>query len=451
MGANICAISTALGIGAIAIIRVSGPESIKIVNSIFKGANLEKVPSHTIHYGFIVDKTNTIDEVLVTVMKSPKTYTKENIVEINTHGGIASTNKVLELLLLSGCRLAEAGEFTKLAFLNGRIDLLEAQSISDLIESKTDNARKLAISGVKGYLSTIIKSARRDILELMANIEVNIDYPEYEDALVITKRLLEDKLTKIQDTLLKILAEAQNGRIIKNGINIAIIGRPNVGKSSILNFLLDEDKAIVTDIAGTTTDTIEGSVILKGILLNLVDTAGIRKVAGKIEKIGIEKSKKALETADLIIYVLANNESITKEDLKTINSIDNNKLIIFINKNDKKAKEDFSSLKKENIVYGNTINNNGLNELKNKIITMFNLEKIETKDFTYLSNARSISLATMALESIEEALKQNIKNSPVDIIAIDIKESFDALGQIIGETYKDELLDELFSKFCLGK
>ena len=307
MNDTIVAISTPISVGAISIIRVSGDDSINIVNKVFKGKDLNTVNSHTINYGHIIDKDKIIDEVLVSIMKAPKTFTKEDIVEINCHGGIATTNKILEILLNNGCRLAEPGEFTKRAFLNGRIDLVEAESVMDLINSKTELTRKMAINGVEGKISNLIKELRQSIIEILANIEVNIDYPEYEDAIIITNNILEEKLTYIKSEINKILEKSENTKIYKDGIKIGIFGKPNVGKSSILNALLEEDKAIVTDIEGTTRDVVEGTFILNGISINIIDTAGIRKTDDIVEKIGVEKSKKIIDEVDLIIVVLNNN------------------------------------------------------------------------------------------------------------------------------------------------
>lgn len=451
MNDTIAAISTTLGVGAISIIRVSGNDAIKIVNKIFKGKNLEKVETHTINYGHIVDKDEIIDEVLVSVMKSPKTFTTEDVVEINCHGGISTTNKVLELVLNNGARLAEPGEFTKRAFLNGRIDLTQAESVMDLINSKNESKRKVAIKGLNGYVSNIIRNLRQEILELLASIEVNIDYPEYEDAIVMTNDIVKPKITEIKEKLTKIINESENGKILTSGIKTIIIGKPNVGKSSILNRLLDEEKAIVTDIEGTTRDTVEGSITINGVSLNIIDTAGIRETEDIVEKIGVEKSLNLINEADLIVIVLNNNEELTEEDKKILTACKDKKVIVVINKSDLERKINLDDIKYQNIVYTNTIDLNGINSLKEKIVELFNLNELEQQDYTYLSNVRQISLAKDAYQILEE-VDNGIKNEvPVDMIEIDIKRAWEKLGEIIGETYTEELIDQLFSQFCLGK
>ena len=451
MNENICAISTSLGVGAISIVRTSGPEVVSIVNKIFKGDDLTKVNTHTINYGFIHDNGELIDEVLVMVMRAPKTFTMEDVVEINCHGGIATTNKVLELLITNGCRLAERGEFTRRAYLNGRIDLVEAEGINDLILSDTDASRSFAVSRLVGNLSKKIEDNRSILVGLQARLEVNFDYPEETDAEDMTHSIVISELKKIESSLEDLLSSAKEGKIIKDGINVAIIGRPNVGKSSILNHLLDEKKAIVTDIAGTTRDIVEGSITLDGIKLNLIDTAGIRETNDVVEKIGVEKSKEEAENADLIILVLNNNEELTKEDLDLLNINNNVNKIIFINKCDLDNKINEEELKDYIIVHGNTIDANGLDKLKNKIKEMFNLNKIKSSDYNYLSNARQIALVRESLESIKNAIESAQNEVPLEMIAQDISDAYSTLGEIIGSTYKDELLDELFSKFCLGK
>lgn len=448
MNDTIAAISTALGVGAISIIRVSGDKSIEIVNKIFD-KDLEKVKSHTIVYGHIVDNENIIDEVLVSVMRSPKTFTTEDVIEINCHGGIATTNKVLELLLKNGARMAEAGEFTKRAFLNGRIDLLEAEGVMDLIDSKTEASRKLAMSALSGNVSRMISDLRNQMIEIITNIEVNIDYPEYEDILVVTTDMINSSITSLEEKLIKILKEAENGKIIKNGINTLIIGRPNVGKSSLLNKLLNEEKAIVTDIEGTTRDIVEGNISLDGIELNIIDTAGIRKTDNIVEQIGVNRSLSLIEKADLIILVLNNNEKLTEDDYKLLDSTNDKKRIIFINKNDLPKNINLDIV--DNVVYGSTMQIFGINALKDKIKELFNMEEIEKGDFNYLSNARHIATIHECI-SVVESIKEGLKNGlPIDILEIDIKKIWELLGNLIGESYDEELLDNLFSRFCLGK
>ena len=448
MNDTICAISTALGVGAISVIRVSGEDAISKVAKLFDGKNLLDAPSHTIHYGHIVSNKEVIDEVLVTVLKAPKTYTKEDIVEINSHGGISTTKKVLEILIENGIRLAEPGEFTKRAFLNGRLDLSQAEAVNSLIKSRTDLERKLALNGLSGKISKKINKVRGIIVELLANIEVNIDFPEYEDALEITLENLPPKLREIKKELESLLEESNIGKIVENGIKVAIIGRPNVGKSSILNAMLKENKAIVTDIAGTTRDIVEGEVELKGIALKFIDTAGIHKTEDVVEKIGVDKSLEMMNLADLVILVLNNNEKLTEEDKELLEKIKEKTHIIFINKNDLPTKLE---LNEKEIVKGNTIDLDGLNELKNKIVELFDLEKINNSNLEVVSSAREIGLIKEALNSINGALNNVSSALPVDMIAIDIKKAWDLLGEITGEAYQDELLDTLFSKFCLGK
>lgn len=445
---TIAAIATSLGVGAISIIRVSGPEAIKIVNNIFKGKDLTKQQTHTITYGHIIENEKIIDEVLISIMKSPKSFTTEDTVEINCHGGISTTNKVLELLLNNGCRLAEPGEFTKRAFLNGRIDLIEAEGVMDLINSKTEKARNLAINQLSGTSSEFIKKLRKEIVEILANIEVNIDYPEYDDIAVLSTQIIKPQITNIIIELKEIIDHSENTKIIKDGIDVLILGRPNVGKSSLLNRLLEEDKAIVTDIEGTTRDIVEGKINLDGIILNIIDTAGIRQTEDVVEKIGVEKSLSLIDKADLVLFLLNNNEDITSEDKNIINQLKNKNHIIVINKCDLTKKLDLND---NDCVYISAKENIGIDNLKNKIKELYNLEKIETEDLSYLSSARSISLLKQAMQSLKNADKGIDDNYPIDMVEIDIKDSWNILGEIIGETYEEELIDQLFSQFCLGK
>ena len=453
MNDTICAIATAQGIGAIAIVRVSGTEAIDIVNNIFKGKDLSKVESHTINYGRIVDQEEVIDEVLVSVMKSPKTFTTEDVVEINTHGGIAPTNRVLQLLLESGCRLAEPGEFTKRAFLNGRIDLLEAEAVMDMIDAKTDTQRKMAANQIDGKTSSLINDLRSDMVQIISNINVNIDYPEYDDVEIITQDVLIPKIVKLKDKLRKILRESKNGKIIKEGIKTAIIGKPNVGKSSLLNALLQEDKAIVTNIAGTTRDIVEGQIVINGIVLNMIDTAGIRETEDVIEALGVEKSIKMMEDSDLVFFMLNNNEELSDDLKELLLKVKEKNYLILINKVDldSKLNRDELDVDSNRIIEMSITENKRIEEIKEKIIELFNLNEIETNDPTYLSNSRSISIIKKCLKKVEEVEKAVEENMPIDMIELDIKYIWEELGKINGSTYEEELLDEMFKRFCLGK
>ena len=453
MNDTICAISTSQGIGAISIIRVSGEDSIDIVNNIFKGKDLTKEKSHTIHYGYIMDQDTIVDEVLVSIMKSPKTFTTEDTVEINTHGGVAPTNKVLELLLQNGCRLAEPGEFTKRAFLNGRIDLLEAEAVMDMIDSKSEFQRKMALNQITGKTSNLIDELRNDMIQIISNINVNIDYPEYDDIETITNEVLLPKITKLKKRIIQILKESKNGKMIKEGIKTSIIGRPNVGKSSLLNALIEEEKAIVTDIAGTTRDIVEGQILVNGILLNIIDTAGIRETEDKIESIGVEKSLKMMKESDLILFMINNNEPISEDIKDLLKQMKNKKYLILINKIDLESKIDLSELDvdQNRIIQLSIIQNKGIDQLKEKITELFHINELETKDPTYLSNARTISILKNCLKKVEEIETSLQQDIPIDMIELDIKKIWEELGKINGSTYEEELLDEMFKRFCLGK
>lgn len=445
---TIVAISTSVGEGAISIIRLSGHDALNIASKVFT-KDLTKVDSHTIHYGFIISNNEKIDEVLVSVMKAPKTFTREDIVEINCHGGIATTNKVLEVLLENGARLAEPGEFTKRAFLNGRIDLLEAEATMDLISSKAESARKISINTLTGETSNLIKNLRSELVKIISNIEVNIDYPEYEDIEVLTNESILPDIKKFKEKLEEIIKKSEDSKVIKEGIRVGIIGRPNVGKSSLLNSLLEEEKAIVTDVPGTTRDTVEGSLIVSGIPLNIIDTAGIRKTEDTVEKIGVEKSLKIIDTSDLLIYILNNNEEITEEEKEILEKTKNKKRIIVVNKIDLKTKLNKKLL--DSYIEISVKENIGIDKIKDEIKRLFNIGEISTNDMTYLSNARSIALLKKSLNNINDAINEINNNNPIDIVELSLKESWNNLGEVIGETYTDELLDELFSRFCLGK
>lgn len=450
MNDTIVAISTSLGVGAISIVRLSGQESISIVNKCFKGKDLSKVATHTINYGHIYDDKELIDEVLVSVMKAPKSYTSEDIVEINCHGGIIATKRILQTMLNNGARLAEPGEFTKRAFLNGRIDLVKSEAVMDLINSKSDEARKIALTQMSGKTSNLIINFRNKLKQLLSSIEVNIDYPEYYDIEVITVDKIKTETEKMKKELENLIKESENTVTIKNGINTVIVGRPNVGKSSILNKLLDEEKAIVTDIAGTTRDIVEGQIYLDGIPLNIIDTAGIRKTDDIVEKIGVEKSLAMIDKSDLVIVVLNRNEKLTPEDLDILTATEAKTRIIALNKNDLERHINLP-LNLENVIETNTNNVDGINSLKNKIKQLFNLEQLTMKDYTYLSNSRQISLAKKAYKNLLDAEEGIKNNQPIDMIEIDLKDCFENLGEIIGINYSEEIIDNLFENFCVGK
>ena len=446
---TICAIATLVGDSSINIIRISGNKSIEIVNKIFS-RDLFSFDTNTINYGFIVDKEEKIDEVLVSIFKGPKSFTTEDIVEINTHGGKMSVNKIMELLLSNGCRLAEPGEFLKRAFLNGRIDLIEAEAVSDMITSKTESGRKMSMRGISQELSNKINDLRGNILTLIANIEVNIDYPEYEDAVVVTKELIEEKTIYVKTKINDLIDTSKNGLIIKNGINIAIVGKPNVGKSSILNKLIGEEKAIVTDVQGTTRDIVEGSTIINGIEVNFYDTAGIRETNEIVESIGIEKSIKKIDESDLILFVVDSSREFSDDDRKVFDKIKDKNILVIYNKDDISTLENDELYSYDSISI-NTKDDDKIKLLKNKIIEIFNLSDIEKSDYTYISNARQLALLNKCLEIIKD-IESELKNDiPVNLMEINIKLLWETLGEITGQVYKDELLDEIFSKFCLGK
>lgn len=454
---TIAAISTPPGEGAISIVRMSGEEAVSIAQKVFSGKDLTQAKSHTINYGHIVDpKTHEeIDEVMVSLMLAPKTFTREDVVEINCHGGIVATNRILQLLLVNGARLAEPGEFTKRAFLHGRIDLTQAESVMDLIRSKTDRSMKIALNQLDGNLSHLIDSLRKDILDVLAQVEVNIDYPEYDDVEEMTTKLLKEKAIEIKQRIEQLLKTASQGKIMREGLATALVGRPNVGKSSLLNHLLHEDKAIVTDVAGTTRDVIEEYVNVSGVPLKLIDTAGIRETDDKVEKIGVERSKKAIEQSDLVLLVLNAAESLTKEDLELIRLTNDKKRIIILNKTDLEEKLDRKELAKisENApVYATSIlKNEGVEALEEAISKLF-FNGIENSQSTVMvTNARHIALLKKAQNSLDSVLEGISSGMPVDLVQIDMTEAWNLLGEITGESYEDELLDQLFSQFCLGK
>ena len=443
---NICAISTPYGVGAISIIRCSGPDAIILVNNIFKGKDLTKVKSHTIHHGLIVDNGEVIDDVVCNVYIGPKSFDGENMVEINCHGGVYVTNLVLQTLLKNGFRLAERGEFSKRAFLNHKLDLTQAESIMDVISSTNKLALKGSQSSLRKSTYNLIKKFRDKILDLLAKIEVNIDYPEYDDAVVVTNDYLLPVIDEMLKDMKEILKNSEISTIAIHGIKTCIVGKPNVGKSSLLNMLLDEDKAIVSNIAGTTRDMVEGTFNLGNITLHLIDTAGIHESNDLVENIGIKKSEKALEEADLVFLVLDSSSELSKDDYELLKITENKKRIIIANKIDLKPKWNI-----DDAIYISTVDKSGLKELEQKILEITNINMFESLDGNYLNNARQINLMQKAYESLTNAKEACENMIDVDLIEIDIKNAFDYLGEITGEASRDELLTALFTKFCLGK
>lgn len=445
---TIAAIATPFGTAGIAVIRVSGSESIRLTNQVFKGKNLLKMKSHTVAYGHIIDKDgNTIDEVMATVMKAPKTFTAEDTVEISCHGGILVTQKVLSRILETGIKLAEPGEFSKRAYVNGRIDLTQAEAIMDLIHAKNENAMKLALSGLRGDIKKGIEDLRNELLNIIAKIEVNIDYPEYDDATVMGNELIKPEVIKIKQKLARLLDDSHKGKIMREGVKTAIVGKPNVGKSSLLNALLNEERAIVTDIEGTTRDTIEAYINIGNITLNLIDTAGIRETQDIVEKIGVDRSKKAIDEAELIILVLDQSRKISKEDLELLEATKDKKRIIVGNKNDLKKAIDLDI----HMLSLSTLTKQGLMDLETEIVKVLGMEDIQEKDFNVISNMRHIGKIKETIQSLEDVLNAIEIDMPIDMTEIDLKKAWQTLGEITGDYHPEDLITELFSKFCLGK
>jgi tRNA modification GTPase len=457
---TIAAISTPMGEGAIAIVRLSGEEAFTIADRLFKGVGSKKlkdVPSHTIHYGHIIDPVTgeTAEEVMVSVMRGPKTFTKEDVVEINCHGGLVSVNRVLQLVLNQGARLAEPGEFTKRAFLNGRIDLSQAEAVIDLIRAKTDRAMNVALNQMDGRLSRLIRKLRQEILETLAHVEVNIDYPEYDDVEEMTHRMLLEKSRFVQQEIEKLLQTSQQGKILREGLSTVIVGRPNVGKSSLLNSLVHENKAIVTDIPGTTRDVIEEYVNVRGVPLRLLDTAGIRETEDIVERIGVERSRQVLKEADLILLVLNYSDDFTEEDRNLFRAVEGMDVIVIVNKTDLPQKLDMVEVRElaseYKIVTTSLKEDEGIDELEEAISSLFFSGSIEAGDMTYVSNSRHIALLNQAKNAIEEAISGVEMGTPIDIVQIDLTRSWELLGEIIGDSVHESLIDQLFSQFCLGK
>jgi len=452
---TIAAISTPIGEGGIAIVRLSGIDSLKIVDKLYQGKrSLHDVPSHTISYGHLYDNQTIVDEVLVTVMRAPNTFTRENVVEINCHGGLIPAKRVLDLILANGASLAEPGEFTKRAFLNGRIDLSQAEAVMDLIRSKTDRAMSFAMRQVEGELSAAIKLIRQKLLEALAHIEVNIDYPEH-DVETITRSFLQNHADSVKEGIVKLLVNSQQGKILREGLSTVIIGRPNVGKSSLLNKLIRENKAIVTDIPGTTRDVIEEYISIRGIPLKLVDTAGIRDTEDIIEKIGVEKSRKALGSADLVLLVLNHSEELSADDLQLIELVKGLNVIVVINKTDLPKRLDIDliidRLSNKKVILTSITHDKGIDELEEGISDLFFSGHLQGDDLASVSNSRHIALLHNAKNSIEEAIDSIRDGQPIDLVAIDLKNTWELLGEIIGEAVSEDLTNQIFSQFCVGK
>ena len=446
MSEAICAICTPYGSGAISIIRCSGDDCINLVNKCFKGSNLNNALANTIHYGHIFDNDELIDEVMVAVFRAPKSFTTEDSIEINCHGGVYVTNRVLRTLLKNGFRLAEPGEFSKRAFLNGRIDLVQAESIMDMVSAKNKLALGIANNGLNKNTSLMIKNLKQEVLDILVDIEVNIDYPEYTDIPEIEYKSLDERIDKVILKMKKILEKSSGGKMIREGIKTVIVGKTNVGKSSLLNALLDEEKAIVSDIEGTTRDYIEGFLNIGGITLNLIDTAGIRESIDEVERIGVERSLSKLNEADLVLVLLDNSRKLTDLDLEILNKTENKKRIVIMNKTDLSSENDYKA-----DIYMSINNNEGIDKLEDKILEILNLNEFNVNDSNYLSNVRHISLLEKALESLNEAKNAVKLMIEVDMISIDIKNALDSLGEIVGESNTELVIDRLFQRFCLGK
>lgn len=455
---TITSISTPMGEGAIGIVRLSGPQAVEIADKLYKGKHLlNDVPSHTINYGHIIDPESkeVVEEVMVSVLRAPKTFTREDIIEINCHGGILTINRVLELTMTYGARMAEPGEFTKRAFLNGRIDLSQAEAVMDFIRSKTDRASKVAMNQIEGRLSDLIKKQRQSILEILAQVEVNIDYPEYDDVEDATTEFLLEQSKEIKQEINRLLDTGAQGKIMREGLSTVIVGKPNVGKSSMLNNLIQDNKAIVTEVAGTTRDVLEEYVNVRGVPLRLVDTAGIRETEDIVEKIGVERSRKALSQADLILFVLNNNEALTQEDYTLYEVVKNEDVIVIVNKMDLEQNIDINEVKDmigdTPLIQTSMLKQEGIDELEIQIRDLFFGGEVQSQDMTYVSNSRHISLLKQARQTIQDAIDAAESGVPMDMVQIDLTRTWEILGEIIGETASDELIDQLFSQFCLGK
>ena len=453
---TIAAIATALGNSGINVIRISGDEALDIALDIFVNKNNEKVKNFKnryLTYGMIVDRNGkVIDEVLVSFMKKPNTFTREDVVEINCHGGILSAKKILDLIMTYNCRMADKGEFTKRAFLNGRIDLTQAEAIIDIINSKTQSSHEISVGHLEGRLSNQINELIENIINLLANIEVNIDFPEYDEDVVTINKVKEESISML-NKIETLINTADTGKIYKEGIKTLIIGKPNVGKSSLMNFLLNENRAIVTDIPGTTRDTIEEQVNINGIPLNIIDTAGIRKTEDEVEKIGVEKALNKINEADLIMMVLDASKELEEEDIEILKLIENKKVIYLKNKTDLEEKLKLNNYKniEEKLISISVLKNEGLEKITNTIQNMFFEGKIDIESDIIINNARQKNLLINAAKNLKEVLNSIDNGMSIDFIEIDLKSCMENLGLIVGKAVSDDLVDKIFSDFCIGK
>lgn len=454
---TIAAISTAPGIGGIGIIRISGEKTYEVLKKIFKPkheTDFSKEKGYRIKYGYIIENDKIIDEVLVSIFKAPNSYTTEDLCEINSHGGTYVVQKILELCLKNGAELAEPGEFTKRAFLNGRIDLSQAEAVIDIINAKTQKESKASINQLEGSLSGEIKKIRDLLMSIMIEVEVSIDYPEY-DIEEVSHNKAEAVLKQVEQELEKLRNSFETGKIIKEGIKVSLIGKPNAGKSSLLNAILKEERAIVTEIEGTTRDVIQESISIKGIPINIIDTAGIRDADNKVEQIGIERSRKSAEEADLVIAIFDGSKELADEDYEIIEMIKNKKSIIILNKVDigisKKVKEELEKLEENTIIEISAKNKDGIEKIYDEIERLFKLDEIKLDNEVMITNIRHKNIIEKAIESTKNAIKINEQNLPIDMIGLYIKDVMEELGKITGESVSDEIIKEIFSKFCLGK
>lgn len=448
---TITAISTPIGHGGIGIVRISGDKALEILNRIFKPKNKGKFKSYTFKFGNIVDNNgNNIDQVLVSYFKAPKTYTGEDVCEINCHGGLIVTKQILEIVLKNGAVLAKPGEFTERAFLNGKVDLTQAEAVMDLINSKSIKENEVSVKQLEGYLGNKIKEIKDEIVDLLVDLEANIDYPEYDIEEVRREKVI-NVITQNINKIEKLEKTFESGKVLKEGVNTAIIGKPNVGKSSLLNALLRENRAIVTEVAGTTRDTIEEYVTIKGIPLKLIDTAGIRETTDLIENIGIEKSKKALEEAELVILLLDAATGVTPEDKELLRLVENKKNIVLINKIDLNNKINKKDIPNSDFIEISIKNDIGLDKLEEKIEEIFSLKGLETDDNIMITNVRHQTLIINAKSQLKNALESAKNGIPLDMISIDISNSIQNLGEITGETVSEDVIKGIFAKFCLGK